>query len=51
MYLYIPGIGRLIAILEKVLFKLRVSFDGLVIRNEIFSEYSHRIETHIDVVK
>ena len=36
---------------DKVLFKLRVSFDGLVIRKEVFSESSHRIETHFDVVK
>ena len=41
----------MIAISEKVFFKLRVSFDGLVIRKEVFSESSHHIETHIDVVK
>ena len=33
-----------------VLFKLRVSFDGLVIRKKVFSESSHVIETHIGVV-
>ena len=27
------------------------SFDGLVTRKEIFSESSHRIDTHLDVVK
>ena len=41
----------MIAIWDKVLFKLRVSFDGLVTRKEIFSDSSHRIERHIDVVK
>ena len=50
VYLDIPGIGRAIAIWEEVFFKLRVSFDGLVIRKEVFSESSHRIETHLDVV-
>ena len=51
VYLDIPGVGRAIAIWYKVFFKLRVSFDGLVIRKFVFSESSHRIETHIDVVK
>ena len=41
----------MIAIWDKVFFKLRVSFDGLVIRKEVFSESSYRIETHSDVVK
>ena len=27
-----------------------MSFDGLVIRKKVFSESSHRIETHLDVV-
>ena len=47
----IPGIGRVIEIWDEVLFKLRVSFYGLVIRKEVFSESIHRIETHLDVVK
>ena len=47
----IPGVGRVIAIWDKLLFKLRVSFDGLVIKKEVFYEYSHHIETHLDVVK
>ena len=47
----IPGIGRVIAIWDKVFFKLRVSFDGLVISKEVFSESIHRIETNLDVVK
>ena len=41
----------MIAIKEKVFFKLRVSFDGLVIRKKVFSESSHPIERHLDVVK
>ena len=35
---------------DKVLFKLRVSFCGLVNRNEVFSWFGHYIETHLDVV-
>ena len=27
-----------------------MSFDGLITRNTVFSESSHHIETHIDVV-
>ena len=49
VYLNIPGIGRVIAIRDKVLFKLRVSFDGLVIRKKVFPESIRRIETQIDV--
>ena len=41
----------MIAIWDKVFFKLRFSFDGLVIRKEVFSESSHCIERHLDVVK
>ena len=48
--LSIPRIGRVIMIWGKVFFKLRVSFDGLVNRNKVFSDYSHCIETHIYVV-
>ena len=40
----------MIAIWDKLIFKIRVSFDGLVIRKEIFSESSHRIYTHLDFV-
>ena len=40
----------MIAIWDKVLFKLIVSFDGLVIGKEVLSDSSHRIETHLDVV-
>ena len=50
VYLDIPGIGRVIAIWDKVSFKLRVSFNGLVTREEVLSESSHRIEAHLDVV-
>ena len=51
VYLDIPRIGRVIAIWDKVFLKLRVYFYGLVIRKEVFYEYSHSIETHLDVVK
>ena len=51
VYLEIPGIVRVIAIWDELFFKLRVSFDGMVIRKEVFSESSHRIETHIYMVK
>ena len=43
-------IGRMRAIWDEVLFKLRVSFGELVISKKVFSESSHHIETHIDVV-
>ena len=46
----IPGIGRMITIWDEVLFKLRVSLDGMVTRKEVFLESSHRIESHLDVV-
>ena len=48
--LRIPRIGRVITIWDKVLFKLRVSFDGLLIRKKVFLESNHRIKTHLDVV-
>ena len=40
----------MITIWDKVLFKLRVSFYGLVIRNKVLLESSHHIETRIDEV-
>ena len=40
----------MIAIWDEVFFKLRLSFDELVIRKEVLSESIHRIERHIDVV-
>ena len=43
-------IGRMRAIWDEVLFKLRVSFGELVSSKKVFSESSHHIETHIDVV-
>ena len=46
----IPGIGRLIAIWDEVFLKLRVYFDVLVTRKEVFSDSSHRIEAHIYMV-
>ena len=40
----------MITIWDEVLFKIRVSFDGLVNRKKVLLESSHRIETHLDVV-
>ena len=51
VYPEILGVGSVIAIWDKAFFKFRLSFDGLVIRKEFLSESSHRIETHLDVVK
>ena len=48
--LCIPRIGRVTTIWDEVFFKLRVSFDELVIRKKVFSESSHCIETRLDVV-
>ena len=45
----IPRIGRVIMIWDEVFFKVRVSFDGLVIRNKVFSESIHLIDIHLDV--
>ena len=50
VYLEIPEIGRVIAIWDKLFIKLRVSFDGLVTRKEVFSGSSHHIEAHLYVV-
>ena len=50
VYMEIPGTGRVIPIWNEVFCTLRVSFDGLVTRKEVLSEYIHRIETHVDVV-
>ena len=50
VYMDIPGIGRVITIWYEVFCKLRVSFDGLVTRKEVFSESIHLIVAHIDVV-
>ena len=41
----------MIAIWDEVFSKLRLSFDGLVIRKEVFSESSHCIYTQLDVFK
>ena len=48
--MFIPITERVIPICHEVLLKLRVFYDGLVIGNEIFFEFIHRIDTHIDVV-
>ena len=50
VYLNFPIIGSVITIWNEVLFKLRVSFDGLLIKKKFFSESIHHIETHLDVV-
>ena len=50
VYLDIPGVGDLIAIWDKALFKLRIAFDGLVIMKKAYLESSHLIETHLDMV-
>ena len=50
VYMSITRIGRVIAIWDKIFFKLRVSFDRIVSRKKIFLESSHRIETHLDLV-
>ena len=47
----VPGIRRVIAIWDEVFFKTRVSFYGLAIRKEVFSESSHYTETHLDAFK
>ena len=46
----IPRIGRVIMTWYKFFFKIRVSFDILIIRNKVFLESSRSIERHIDVV-
>ena len=46
----VPIIVRVREIWDKVFFKIKVYFDGLVIRKIVFSYSSHSIETHIDVV-
>ena len=48
--LWIPIIGRVRPIGDKVFFKLGVSFDGLLIRKKILLGCSYHIETHIGVV-
>ena len=49
----IPGdsvVGAVIGIWDNVCFKISVLLDGQVIRKELFSESSHHIERHLDVV-
>ena len=41
---------EVITIWDEVFFKIRVYFDGMISRKKVFSESSHRIDTHIDVV-
>ena len=40
----------MITIWDEVFFKIIVYFDVMLTRKEVFSESSHLIETHIDVV-
>ena len=40
----------MILIWDEILFKFRVSFDGLVSKKKVLSAFSHNIETHIDLV-
>ena len=47
---YIPIIGRVRMIWDKVFFKIRVYFYVMVTRKRVFLESSHCIETHLDVV-
>ena len=46
----IKRIGRVIMICDKLFFKIRVSFDGLVSRNKVLFDSIHFIEAHLDVV-
>ena len=48
--LFITIIGRARTICDKVFFKLRVSFDGPVIRKKLLSDSIHRIEIHLNMV-
>ena len=50
VYLEIPGVGDVIAIWDKALFKIRFSVDGQVISKRVYFESIHRIERHLDVV-
>ena len=50
VYPNIPIIGMVIPIWDKLICKLRVSFDGLVTRKKVLLDYSHLLETHLDVV-
>ena len=50
VYLNIERIGRVVTICYEVFFKIRVPFDGLVIRKKFLSESSHCIDIHLDVI-
>ena len=45
----IKEIVRVRKIWDEVLLKIRVYFDGLIIRKRLFLEFSHHIYTHLDV--
>ena len=46
----IPGVGAVIGIWENLFFKIIVLLDVQEIRKEMFSEFSYRIEIHLDMV-
>ena len=48
--IFIPRIGNAIVIWDKVYFKLRVYFDGMLSSKKVFLDSSNRIETHLYVV-
>ena len=50
LYLAIPGVGAVIGIWDNVFFKIIVLINGQETRKEVFSEFSYRIERHLDVV-
>ena len=50
VYLDIPGLGDVIEIWDKAIFKLRGFVDGQVIREKVYLESIHRIERRLDVV-
>ena len=50
VYLAITGVGAVIGIRENVFFKISFLLDGQVIKKELLSKSSHRIERHLDVV-
>ena len=50
VYLNIPIIGRVITIWDELFCKLRESVYGPVTRKKVFYKYSHRIDTHIDLI-
>ena len=50
VYLATPFEGEVIGIWDNVFFEIIFLLDGQEIRKEVFSEFSYRIERHLDVV-